>query len=385
MTGHGSNEKMWVFKMDNQGNFIWKKFYNGEGLNDILPVADGYILAGNSMNSGFLDVRIHKITFDGILVWTKTYGGSADDAAVRVEATPDNNLIVFAHTRSDNGNITGNHGQQDIWILRLDASGNLLSQRTYGGSGWEYAVDFLKDTDGYVFWGTTGSMDGDLTGTAIDSESDYWIAKMDFSGTIVWQKKVGSNNYEYYDWGKIIKSADNSYITLGLVWGGFKTVSGSNFHGASDIWMVKYDTSGNIIWKRCWGGSTYDYAMNFIQDAAGSLVVVGGTNSQNGDLAGSGKNTGGEDPWIFKLFPENFLSMEELEQHDDTLKIYPNPVSDFIYVDTKISKIEIFSADGRLVKSSEERKIDVSKFAAGIYVLKVQTAEKVRAYKIMKK
>ncbi|MCT2562580.1 T9SS type A sorting domain-containing protein [Chryseobacterium herbae] len=384
MSGHYSSEKMWVFKMDSLGNFIWKKFYNGEGINDILPVPDGYILLGNVLNAGFLDIRITKITGDGNLVWTKTYGGNADDMGVKIDFTPDSNYMVFAQTRSNNGTVTNNHGEQDAWVIQLDTSGNLLSQKTYGGSSWEYATDFFKDVDGYVFWGQASSLDGDLTGVAVDDDSDYWIFKTDFAGNILWQKKIGSDYAEYYNWGKIIKSTDNNYIAMGLVWNGYKTVYGSGHHGASDIWLMKFDTSGNILWKKCWGGSTYDYALNFIQNSDGSIVIAGSTNSQNGDLVGSGKNTGGEDTWIFKLYPETFLSTNETKE--SPMNIFPNPTSDFVHIETnkKIENINIFTLAGQFVKSSKEKRVDISSLTKGVYVFKVQTSEGTKTYKIIK-
>lgn len=387
MSGHASSEKMWVFKMDNSGNFIWKKFYSGEWLNDILPITDGYILLGGVVNtSDISDIRIHKITLDGNLVWTKTYGGDADDNGVRINFTPDNNYIIFAQTRSNNGAVTNNHGQQDAWVMKLDTSGNLLSQKTYGGTNWEYATDFFKDTDGYVFWGQTSSMDGDLAGVAVDSDSDYWMFKTDFNGNILWQKKIGSNYSEYYNWGKIIKSTDNNYIALGLVWNGNKTVYGSGYHSASDIWLVKFDTSGNIIWKKCWGGSSYDYAMNFIQNNDGSIVIAGSTNSQDGDLTGSGKNTAKEDTWIFKLFPEAVLSINEINNDNTLINIFPNPASDYINIETdkKIENVEIFTITGQLIKSSKEKKVDVSSLTKGTYIIKIHTSEGTRTYKIIK-
>ncbi|MEJ5105150.1 T9SS type A sorting domain-containing protein [Chryseobacterium sp. MYb328] len=385
MAGHYDTEKMWAFKMDETGNFIWKKFYFGEGLYDILPVADGYILLGGVLSGGFSDIRVNKITLNGDLVWSKTYGGTADEVGARIGRTPDNNYIIFADTRSNDGTVTNNHGGQDIWILKLDPSGNLLSQKTYGGSGWEYASDFVKDTDGYVFWGQTGSMDGDLAGIATDADNDFWIFKTDFDGNIIWQKKIGSENMESRNWSKIIKSTDNNYIALGVVWNGNKTVYESGYHGASDIWLVKFDRLGNILWKRCWGGSFYDDAVNFVQNTDGSLVVAGSTRSVNGDLVGSGKNTEWEDGWIFKLYPEAVLSTHEIESKQ--VNIYPNPASDFVNIETntKIENIEIFTSTGQFLKRSKESKIDISSFTKGVYVFKLQTSEGIKTYKIIKK
>lgn len=385
MTGHYSTEKMWAFKMDNTGNFIWKKFYTGEGINDILPISDGFILVGGVTVSGFTDIRINKISLDGNLIWTKTYGGSADDAGVKIDLTPENNFIIFAQTRSNNGNISNNHGQQDAWVLTIDNAGNLLSQKTYGGSAWDYATDFFKDVDGYVFWGQTASMDGDLTGVAVDDDSDYWIFKTDFSGNILWQKKIGSTFAEYYNWGKIIKSTDNNYIAMGLVWNGYKTVAGSGYHGASDIWLLKFDTLGNILWKKCWGGSTYDYALNFIQNNDGSIVIAGGTNSQDGDLLGSGKNTGNEDTWIFKLAPE-FLSVNE--KNDQIIaSVFPNPTADFVNIETnnKIQNIEVYNSSGQLLMNSTKTKVDLTSFINGVYFIKVKTSEGEKIHKVIKK
>ncbi|MCJ7934651.1 MAG: T9SS type A sorting domain-containing protein [Chryseobacterium sp.] len=372
---HPDTNLIWVYKIDGAGNLLWTKNYNGKYATKALLVSDGYVLVGIATVSNSSDVRVFKISFDGTLIWTKSYGGSGDDEGVSIVPTPDNGYMVYGQTYSNNGIISGNHGQLDGWIIKLDAAGNLLWNKTMGGSGFEYAIDSLRLDDGYVFWGTTSSMDGDLAGTAVDNDADFWIFKTDFNGNIIWQKKIGSNYYENYSFGGIRKTSDNNLLVVGTVSNGNKTVYESGYHGASDIWFLKFDQSGNMLWKKCYGGGSYDTSGGFIEDSNGNIVFVGGTNSVDGDLAGSGKTTANEDSWTVKLNLETYLSTRDKDLGNAAIRIYPNPAKDHIAIisPAQVLEIKVLTSAGQFLFKTDQSDIDISHLKKGVYYLQIQT------------
>lgn len=385
MVGHTVNEKIWMFKVDISGNIIMKKFYNGESCNEMLELTDGYVLTGGKIQSGNMDVLVLKTSLNGAVVWSKTFGGTSEDIGYKTIATPTNNLLVFSQTLSNDGNITQNHGTQDVWLLELDAMGNLNWQKTIGGTSYEYARDVIAESDGYVFWGKTASSDGDLTGLTPHSQGDAWLFKTDFNGNIIWQKTYGSNYGENIEEARLLKTIDNNYIAIVQTGNGGGDVVGSNYHGSTDIWMLKFDLLGNIIWKRCWGGNSFERSMSFLQNTDGSILVVGSTQSQNGDLIGSGKNTANQDVWIFKLNSE-VLAIEELHGASQKIDIYPNPTSEIINIKSpfKILKTEVYNITGQLQDICYMNTLNISKYPTGIYILKVYTDKNVSTFKVLK-
>jgi hypothetical protein len=191
------------------GSPLWQKALGGdkdESAQDMDATSDGgVIVAGGTTSSnngdvtanhGSRDYWIVKMDADGQVQWKKILGGNADDLAQAVRQSVDGGFIIAGTSGSTNGDVTGNHGSQDFWIVKLDNGGNLQWQKTYGGSGADvpYALD-LTDDGGYVIAGETYSSNGDVTGN--HSSGDYWIIKIDDTGNLQWQKTYGGSAFDF--------------------------------------------------------------------------------------------------------------------------------------------------------------------------------------------
>lgn len=179
-----------------QNNSIeWQKSYGGSRIEqspDIHQTNDGgYIIAGSSFsidegfgNHGLFDQWVIKVNAAGTTEWHRSYGGTADDKAYSVRQTNDGGYIVAGSTRSVNGNVTGNHGQEDFWVVKLNPAGNIEWEKALGGSGSDIAKCVRQTADGgYIVAGRSDSADGNITGN--NGYADGWIVKLDQTGNIV--------------------------------------------------------------------------------------------------------------------------------------------------------------------------------------------------------
>ncbi len=144
--------------------------------------------------------------------WQKTFGGKKDDLGKSIQQTTDGGYIVAGYSKSTNGDVTGNHGDADYWVVKLDASGTMQWQKCYGGTGADYGRVAKQTIDGgYIVAGYSKSVNGDVTGN--HGNTDYWVVKIDSSGNIQWQKSLGGFSYDYPE--SIIQTIDSGYIVAG--------------------------------------------------------------------------------------------------------------------------------------------------------------------------
>jgi hypothetical protein len=299
---------------------VWQKCLGGSDYDEAYSIQQtpdgGYIVAGYtwsndgdvSGNHGRWDYWLVKLDGSGNIIWQKCLGGGHDEEAYSVQQTADGGYIVAGYSKSNDGDVSGNHGLDDYWVVRLDGSGNIIWQKCLGGSRDEEAYSVQQTADGgYIVAGWTFSDDGDVSGW--HGQFDYWVVKLDGSGNIIWQKCLGGINQE--DAHSVQQTADGGYIVVGSTWSNDGDVSGN--HGYSDYWLVKLDGSGNIDWQKCLGGSSRDIASSVKQTTDGRYVVAGYTYSNlTGDV---GHNHGSIDYWVAKLSefdPELMDSYERL-------------------------------------------------------------------------
>lgn len=181
--------------------------------------------------------------------WERSYGGSYTDEAYAMDNTPDGGYIVAGSSFSYDGDVTGHHGDHisnDLWIIKISASGDLQWQKSLGGTGYDvaYAVQSTSD-GGYIVAGTADSQDGDITHN--HGNTDYWVVKLSSSGEMEWQKTYGGTAT---DWPySIIQTNDGGYIV-----GGYSTSTNGDVIGNNDgliySWILKLDTIGNIQWQK---------------------------------------------------------------------------------------------------------------------------------------
>ena len=234
-----------------------------------------------------------QISFAQNIEWQKSFGGDSTDYANDIQQTKDGGYIMAGSSRSIEGDVTGNHGSSDAWIVKLDSSGNLAWQKCLGGSGWDEANAIQQTTDGgYVVAGFSSSIDGDVTGN--HGSADYWVVKLTANGTLTWQKSLGGSNQDVAY--SIQQTTDGGYIVAG--WSSSLDGEVTGNHGSDDYWIVKLDSSGNLSWQKCLGGSDDEEAYSIQQTTDGGYIVAGYSYSTDGEVTG---NHGGGDMWIVKL------------------------------------------------------------------------------------
>jgi len=297
-------------KNSNQdSNIEWQKCLGGS--EDDVPYSiqqtkdGGYIIAGGTYsndvdvrgNHGGIDGWVVKLDEEGNIEWQKCLGGSEDDGAHSVQQTKDGGYIIVGGTYSNDGDVKENHGGYDFWIVKLDNQGNILWQKTLGGSEHDIAHSIQQTKDGgYIVAGWTESNDGDVKGN--HGGSDFWIVKLDNQGNILWQKTLGGSEDD--EAHSIQQTKDSGYIVAG------RTIKG--YHGGYDFWIVKLDNQGNILWQKTLGGSEDDEAHSIQQTKDGGYIIVGGTYSNDGDVRG---NHGGIDGWVVKLDEEGNIEWQK--------------------------------------------------------------------------
>ena len=305
LSGNNGNSDFWVVKLDDSGNLSWQKTLGGSANDQATSIQQtfdgGYIVTGWTLSNdgdvsgknGSNDFWVVKLNGSGDLSWQKTLGGSAFDQATSIQQTADGGYIVAGGTDSNDGDVSGNNGDIDFWVVKLDDSGNLSWQRALGGAIWDIARSIQQTADGgYIVTGSTFDQ-SDMNDNG-GSYLDFWVVKLDGSGRMKWEKALGGFTFD--EAHSIQQTFDGGYIVTGWTYSNDGDVSGNN--GANDFWVVKLNGSGDLVWQKALGGSADDEAYSIQQTADGGYIVGGLATSNNGDVSG---NHGGWDFWVVKL------------------------------------------------------------------------------------
>ena len=316
-------------------DILWERSYGGkhaEFLYDAQPTADyGFILAGSSIsnkngnkteaNKGNLDYWVWKMDEKGNAEWQKSFGGKGVDLLQSVRITNDGGFILAG---TSNSSVSSDKkeackGQEDFWIIKLDARGQEMWQRTIGGSGQEKLLSIAQTKDGGYILGGSSSSDKseadekgvvDKYGKKENSRGglDYWVVKLDSKGEIEWDKTIGG---KYYDELKSIEQTKDD----GFILGGYSNSpesgdkSQKNF-GLGDYWIVKLDKEGTIEWQETLGGDKDDNLFALTQTNDGGYIAGGNSNS-GATNSKSKSNKNGTDFWVVKLNENGSIQWQE--------------------------------------------------------------------------
>lgn len=306
---HGLGD-FWVVKLDDSLDIQWARALGGSLSEDgysLKQTSDGgYVVVGQtrsndgdvSGNHGGDDWWVVKLDAAGNISWQKTLGGSEDEWARSVDQTTDGGYIIAGFTASNDGDVTGLHGvpgnNADCWVVKLDQNGNLIWQKVFGGSSWDEAKSIQQTFyGGYVVAGYTNSNDGDINNTN-HGGSDYWVLKLDPIGNIEWQKTLGGSGTDQAH--SIEQTTGAGYIVAGYTNSSDGDVTVN--HGQTDYWIVKLDAGGGMQWQKSVGGSLADKAYSVIQTIDGGFLIAGESSSTDGDI---NANKGSTDCWVVKL------------------------------------------------------------------------------------
>lgn len=403
---HGGD--YWVFKIDYSGNINWQKCYGGYGDDEpytILKTPDnGFFISGQSLSPDGGDVLGHhgisasdlwviKIDSVGNLLWQKCLGGSQSEFYGFSNIDAAGNIYVTGKTGSSDGDVTCTDPNKEAWVVKLDGNGNILWDKCYGGTGQD-------GLSGIKFYGDTLFLSGASRSNDFDLPANYgifdaWIILADTSGNIIWSKNYGGSSSDGCPQVELDKSHNFIYALCGS---SSNDIDVSNNHGYNDVWMIKLDLAGNLLWQHCYGGNNGEAASSFFQRDNSTIQFSGFTNTNNnGDVTGyhdDSLSQGFNDYWIVSI--DLPTGLNEAGDEINNISIYPNPFKDkltfnFNELPAKRTTLTIYNNLGEPVafKKFNAANIlyytwDLGAIPMGLYMVELQTDKGVKRCKVIK-
>ncbi|MCD4848232.1 MAG: T9SS type A sorting domain-containing protein [Candidatus Aegiribacteria sp.] len=332
----GSLSQMYLVKTDSFGNLDWQGTYGGGyveyGYSAQQTSDNGYIICGssNTFGAGSYDMYLVKTDSLGVMDWQKTFGGTGNDRGHTVEQTDEGGYILAGYTNSFGA------GGADVYLVRTDGNGDTLWTGTYGGSDDDlphYGRCVRQTYDGgFVVAGYTKSFGA--------GSYDIYLLKTDFLGNMEWEKTYGGSDL---DLGRSVEQLpDGGFIIAG---------STKNFGAVLyDVYLVRTDADGGVIWTETFGGSDYDYAESVQRTSDGGFIIGGYTKSY-----GSGEF----DFYLIKTEPD-MTGIEETGSQE-IITFFgnePNPFENFTTVEYNLAQscivdVSVYDVNGRLIKELE--------------------------------
>jgi len=302
----------WLLKFDASGQQQWQKVYGGSDDDrgeDLITTNDGgYAILGSSKsndgnvsnNSGSNDFWVAKLDASGTIVWEKSFGYVGADSAFSIIQTQDNGFLlsgVLDVSASDGaGNNRMNmerHAGGDYWVVKIDAMGDLQWSRYFGGTFTDTAYDSIQTQDGnFLIMGSSDSDDVDINNNK--GTYDFWVVKLNNTGTLLWEKSFGGTEID--EARTITSTADGNFLIAGDSRSNDIDLSTNN--GAADVWIIKINSDGDLLWEKTFGGSSFDGVKAIYKTQNNEFLVAGNSRSSDGNLT---KNNGQNDAWIFKI------------------------------------------------------------------------------------
>jgi hypothetical protein len=308
VSGNHGGSDLWILKLDALGYTQWSNCYGGSNDEDwstVLSLPDsGYIIGsithsnnGNiSGNHGNGDAWILRIDKNGNTVWQKCFGGSLGESQAKIISTLDGNFLIFFSSISTDGDLTGLtlHGVGDLIAMKIDTSGNIIWKKCYGGSNDDWAIDVTSTFDScYIILSTTFSTDGDMIGTP-SGGANAWVAKIDGAGNLIWTLPLAGGGLEFAS--SVVQMRDSTLRIGATTNANGNLVSGN--HGDGDYWIIKVSADGVFLWQKCLGGTLDDVLSALCKTADEGIASIGSTISEDGDV--TGLHSQSVDYWVVK-------------------------------------------------------------------------------------
>ena len=303
----------WVILIDSKGDIIWEKSYGFSGHDhayNIIKTKDGNLFfngfldvtasrglgstkkVGKSIKHGVGEFWCHKIDLGGNILWRKYFGGTNNDRSYDSVETSDGDFLIVGSSESKDIDISSPKGSYDIWVIKLSSNGDLLWERSYGGSKYETANSIIQSADKKIhILGSTLSNDKNISFQM--GSSDFWLLTIDSDGNLLSEQTFGGSNF---DKGKKIEidSKDNLWLT------GYSRSIDFDFsfnNGKNDAVLIQL--SKNRILKEVFeiGAEGEDIANSLIHFNENEIIVAGYSDSKEDYFI---ENKGGKD--IFLAF-----------------------------------------------------------------------------------
>jgi hypothetical protein len=308
---------IWLVRTDSGGNKLWDVSFGGiygEYATSVRQTSDGgFVVAGystspvsgnkTSVNSGSADFWVLRLNANGEKVWDRSFGGNLWDAAHVIRETPDGGFILGGLSNSDavGNKSSGNFGLSDFWVVRLDSAGNKLWDRSFGGDSGEELRSLVQTPDGgFLLAGQSYSLPSGSKTSPRFGDYDWWVIRVDGNGTELWQRSYGGSDYEILR--EVNRTTDGGFILSGSSSSRTNEVKTGRRYGSTDFWLVRIDASGDRLWDETMGTRSEDNAAGAQQTSDGGFIIAGASYDSRGNK--TSPTFGNGDFWVVKFQAE---------------------------------------------------------------------------------
>ena len=406
----------WMVKIDASGNKLWDMGHGGSSAEYIYALENttdgGYIMGGTSYsdssgdktqnNWGGTDYWVVKTDSAGNKIWDKRFGGYADDFLYAMQPTQDGGYILGGISQSDTGGDKTQPnwavGWYNFWVIKIDAVGNKLWDRVYGGTEEDDLKAIVATQDGGFLLGgySLSGISGDKTQPLIDGAYNYWIVRIDSAGNKLWDKDYGGTggNQLYSlaltsDGGFLLSGNSNSPAS------GDKTENNS-VAGSVKTWLIKTDSAGKLWDKTIFVNGSTTLA-NAFQTMDGCYVIGTFTPAESGYYKSQPSWDSSADYWIVKFRDTTIISGIAEITRNLQLNVYPNPFTSEL--DITLAQQNLTQADfsicnilGQTIYTQHEtnlsptytKMLDLSYLPNGVYLVEVVVDGEVSVREVIK-
>ncbi|SHH36330.1 Por secretion system C-terminal sorting domain-containing protein [Chryseobacterium oranimense] len=407
---------IWLIRLNEFGDELWQKTLgtsSDEEARSVIQSTDlGFFVAGNIQNStkgyGSKDVLILKLDKDGKEISQLILGGKGLDEVEKMIPTKDGGALLGVYSRSSGIRASGsadktagttthpvsrtpksteNYGEGDYWIIKLDKNGKTEWEKNFGGKGDDHLRTLALTTSGYLIGGESRSERSGNKSVGIEEGTDLWLISLNERGEELWQKSYNFGNRDILMGASVIQSQDsrakNQDVTKGILLGGYTQAEGKIQTDDETFWMLYLDQDGNEKWRKHVKGESRkrEERLSDIKLNRDGSIILAGTSAE--EL--------GKENW--KIVKLGDKQLDQLIEKQD-IKIYPNPVSDYAYVeigiDFKEADIMLYDMGGRQLQSLKTKnkvtKINTQNLVQGAYLVTIKTDNnKTASAKLIKK
>jgi hypothetical protein len=414
---------MWLIRINEFGDELWQKTLGtsqDEEARSVIQTADfGFMVAGNVQNAsggfGSKDVTVTRLDKNGKVLSELILGGRGLDEVEKMIPTPDGGALLGINSRSSKFYInnkqsamsnthsnakgassditnyslpithpksTENFGEGDYWVIKLSKDNKIEWEKNFGGKGDDHLRTMVFTSSGYIIGGGSRSEKSGNKTVGIEEGTDIWLISLNTKGEEQWQRSYNFKNRDILMGMNVISTGDGRN-SKGVLLGGYTQAEGRIEADDETFWMLYIDNDGNEQWRKHVKGESRkkeERLSDLKMNKDGSIV-----------LAGTSAEELGKENWkIVKLGDQQIDQLIEKQN----IKIYPNPVSDYTYVeigfDFKEADIILYDMGGRQLQSLKTKnkvtKINTQNLIQGAYLIVIKTdTEKTANAKLIKK
>ncbi|WP_276964986.1 T9SS type A sorting domain-containing protein, partial [Chryseobacterium sp.] len=391
----GSSD-IWLIRINEFGDQIWQKTIGStadEEARSVIQTTDlGFFVAGNVQNSpngyGSKDIFITRLDKDGKELSQFILGGKGLDEVEKMIPTKDGGALLGMYSRSSEvkagsekleagsgvkldsySKASSNYGEGDYWIVKLSKDGKVEWEKNFGGKGDDHLRTLALTSNGFIIGGESRSERSGNKTVGLEEGTDLWLVSLNERGEEQWQKSYNFKNRDILMSMSVLHSADDK-SSKGILLGGYTQAEGRIETDDETFWMLYLDPNGNEQWRKHITGESRkkeERLSDLKLNRDGSIV-----------LAGTSAEELGKENWkIVKLGDKQVDQL--IEKYD--IKIYPNPVSDYAYVeigfDFKDADILLYDMSGRQLQNLKTKnrvtKINTQALVQGAYLVTIKT------------